>query len=71
MIETNILGNPTIPPPKEFTGCIKHFEEFSYKWRAYMIVLNFGNSKIFKMIEDTPTKVIEHEELHEVQQARS
>ena len=67
----NFPDNPTFQPQKEFTGRAEHFEEFSYKLRAYMNLLNPGYSQIFRKIEEDPTKVIRDEDLHEVQQVRA
>ena len=71
MTEMSFLGNPTFHPPKEFTGKAEHFEEFSYKLRAYMNLLNPGYSHIFRSIEADPTQVIQDEDFHEVQQVRA
>ena len=71
MAEMNFLGTPAFYPPKEFTGKAEHFEEFSYKLRAYMNLLNPGYSHIFRSIEADPTQVIQDEDFHEVQQVRA
>ena len=71
MTEMSFLGSTTFPPPKEFTGKKEQFDEFCYKLRAYMNLINTGNSQIFKMIEDDPTHIIHDEDLHEVQQVRA
>ena len=71
MADMKFPGNPTFQPPKEFTGRAEHFEEFSYKLRAYMNLLNPGYSRIFERFEYGPTKVVQYEDLHEVQQARA
>ena len=42
MAEMTFLGNPTCYPPKVFTRKAEHFEEFRYKLRAYMNLLNPG-----------------------------
>ena len=51
MAEMNFLGTPAFYPPKEFTGKAEHFEEFSYKLRAYMNLINPGYNHIFRMVE--------------------
>ena len=54
MADMKFPGNPTFQHPKEFTGDAEHFEEFSYKLRAYMNLLNPGYIRIFQHIEDDP-----------------
>ena len=71
MADMKFPGNPTFQPPKEFTGGAEHFEELSYKLRAYMNLLNPGYIRIFKQIEYDPTKGIHDEDLHDVQQVRA
>ena len=56
MVDMNLLGKPTFSLAKEFTGNREQFDEFCYKLRAYMNLLNPGYSQIFKMIEGDPSK---------------
>ena len=46
MHEMDFLGNPTFPPPEEFTTSREQVDEFCYKLRACMNLLNPGYSQI-------------------------
>ena len=67
----SILGNPTCQRPNDFTKVAEQLEEFRYKLHAYMNVLNTSYSHIFRRADEYPTHVIQYEDLHDVQQARS
>ena len=71
MADMRFPGNPTFQPPKEFTGQADYFEEFSYKLRAYMNLLNPDYSSVFRRIEHDLAKVIRDEDLHDVQEVRA
>ena len=68
MVDMSFLGNPTFPPPKECTGKAEQFEGFSYRLLAYTNLINPGHIRISTQIEDDPTKVIQDDELLELQQ---
>ena len=67
MADMRFPGNPTFQPPKEFTGKADQFEEFSYKMRAYMNLLNPDYSPGFIRVEDDPTNVIRYDDILDVQ----
>ena len=65
MIEMSFLGSATFPPPKELT-----IDDFCYKLRAYMNLLNPSYSQIFERVDDNSSTVIRDEDLHEVHQTQ-
>ena len=69
MAGTGVLNHATFPLPDKFVGKREQFEEFAYKLRAYMSLLNPAFEHMFKSLYDNPGRALRDEGLYEVQQA--